>query len=332
VVENELFCWIRDAAVFMKNLGNSCIVETEARCEGYDRDIRIMRRPAQFIAILLCAAALVPGAHAEKTDRAALSAKIMRANSVFVDCVCPRGLAVAQETALQQLQGWGRFKVAQDHRHADLVFLFSGNPYLGDYVTRDGPDKRPVEIVSTIMNVIDPNTGESLWSDSRHWGSWRVKSATKDLIEELRQEMEGQTKRWTLNDILMCSVTPAYTGFVHLTAEEALAKSGSETGSVSGTADHLELSSSDAPDFCRSVQFIFNSDHRITGFEVPISQADDLEIGEVLQRPDTFDFTGGKYANDDQVYFIAQSKDKKIRIQFNVEGRRSLLSRVTYFY
>jgi len=130
----------------------------------------------------------------------------------------------------------------------------------------------------------------------------------------------------------MCGVTPAYKGFGRLTTEEALAKSDSRTGKVSGTADRLELSSPDAPDFCKSVRFIFDPQGRIIGFEVLISQADDLDIGEVLQRPDAFDFTGGKYANDDQVYFMAQSKDKKIRIQFNVEGRRSLLSRVSYFY
>jgi hypothetical protein len=142
----------------------------------------------------------------------------------------------------------------------------------------------------------------------------------------------GQTKKWSLNEILMCGVTPAYAGFAHLTPEEALAKSDSGTVKVSGTPDRLTLASSEAPDFCKRAQFVFDAGHKITGFEVFASRADDLEISEVLQRADRFDFTGGKYASGDQVYFSAQSRDKKILIQFNVEGHRSVLSRVSYFY
>jgi len=290
-----------------------------------------MRKLIPLLAAIF-SVAFVPVAFAKKNERPILPAKIMQASSVFVDCVCPRALAAAQEAALHELQSWGRFTISEDRRRADLVFLFSGNPYLGDYLTRDGPDKRPVAIQSTIMTVIDPNTGNTLWTDSRRWGSWRVKGATKDLIEELRQQMEGQTKRWSLNEILMCSVTPVYAGFANLAPEEALAKSTSGTGTVSGTPDSLTLASPDAPAFCKRVQFVFNAGRRIVGFEVIASRSDDLDIGEVLQRADRFTFSGGKYANGDQVFFSAQSKDKKVLIQFDAEGHRSALSRVTYFY
>jgi hypothetical protein len=291
-----------------------------------------MRKLTQLLVIFLCTGAFVPAALAKKAERPPVSPKILKANTVYIDCVCPRALAAAQESALQQLQGWGRFQISQNRRQTDLVILFSGNPYLGDYVTRDGPDKRPVAIESTIMTVIDPVTGQSLWTDSRRWGSWRVKGATKDLIDELREQMEAQGKRWSLSEILMCGVTPVYAGFAHLTAEEALAKSDSGTGKVSGTLDHLTLTPTEAPDFCKSAEFVFGPEHRIVGFEVSASRADDLDIGEVLQRADHFDFTGGKYSDGDQVFFSAQSKDKKVLIQFDVEGHRPLLSRVSYFY
>jgi hypothetical protein len=291
-----------------------------------------MSRLIQLLVILLCTAVFGPSASAGKAGRPPLPGKILQANSVYVDCVCPRGLAVAQETALSQLRVWGRFQIAENHREADLVFLFSGNPYLGDYITRDGPDNRPVAIESTIMTVIDPSTGQTLWTDSRHSGSWRVSSATKDLIEELRDEMEGQIKRWSLNDVLMCGVTPVYAGFAHLSPDEALARNDSGTEKVYGSRDRLMLTSPDAPDFCKRAQFVFSADHRIVGFEVNASKADDLDINEILQRADRFDFTSGKYANGDQVYFIAQSKDKKIVIQFDVEGHRTVLSRVSYSY
>ncbi len=298
----------------------------------YKLDATLMRKFIRLLGILFCAAVLIPAALARKTERPPLPAKIMRANSVFVDCVCPRGLAVARDIALQQLQSWGRFQISQQRRQTDLVFLFSGNPYLGDDVTRDGPDDRPVKVDFTIMTVIDPNTGQTLWTDSRRWGSLRVRGATKDLIEELRQQMEEQVKRWSLNDILLCSVTPVYAGFAHLSPEEALAKSNSGTAKVSGTPEDLILTSPEAPAFCKRAEFLLNPERRIIGFKVFASRADDLDVGEVLQRGDQFDFAGGKYSSSEQVYFNAQSKDRKILIQFNVDGHRSILSLVSFFY
>jgi hypothetical protein len=291
-----------------------------------------MARLAQLILILFCAAVLVPAALANTQERSPISAKIMQANSVYVDCDCPRGLAAAREEALQQLHGWGRFQIAQNRRETDLVLLFSGNPYLGDYITRDGPDTRNVSIESTILTVIDPNTGESLWTDSRRWGSWRVKGATKDLLTELREQMEGQTKNWSLNDILMCSVTPVYAGFANLTPQQALAKSGSGTAIASGSPDRLLLNSLEAPAFCQHARFLLSPDQRIVGFEVSATRADNLDIGEILAQADRFDFTGGKYSDGDKVYFNVQSKDKKIRILFSPDGSKTVLSRVSFFY
>ena len=298
----------------------------------YNLGATLMRKFIRLLGICFCAAVLIPSALAKKTERAPLPAKIIQANSVYVDCVCPRGLAVARDTALQQLQSWGRFQISQQRRQTDLVLLFSGNPYLGDYVTRDGPDDRPVKVDFTIMTVIDPNTGQTLWTDSRRWGSLRVRGATKDLIEELRQQMEGQVKKWSLNEILLCSVTPVYAGFAHLTPDEALAKSNSGTLKDSGTPGKFVVTSPDAPAFCKRVEFLLNPERRIIGFKVFASRADDLDVAEVLQRADQFDFAGGKYSNNEQVYFHAQSKDRKILIQFNVDGHRSILSLVSFFY
>ena len=291
-----------------------------------------MTKLARPLLFFLCAAVFVPAVLAKNKERSPVPAKVMQASSVYVDCTCPRGLAVAREEALQQLKSWGRFQIAQNRRETDLVLLFSGNPYLGDYTTRDGPDTRNVAIESTYLTVIDPNTGATLWSDSREWGSWRVKGATKDLLTELREEMEGQTTRLNLNDILMCSVTPVYAGFAHLTPDEALAKSDSGSGKASGTPDRLLLTSLNAPAFCQHAQFIIGADHRIVGYEVSATRADDLEIGEVLQQADRFDFAGGKYSDGGRTYFSVQSKDKKLRILYDVDGSRTVLSRVSFFY
>lgn len=121
-----------------------------------------------------------------------LPPKIKRAKTISIICdACPRGMAKAKGAAFQELTAWKRFTIVPDPKKADLVFLFSANRYLGDLVTRDGPDTRVVHVESTYMNVIDPLTGESLWGDSERVGSWFTASATRDLIDELREWMEA---------------------------------------------------------------------------------------------------------------------------------------------
>jgi hypothetical protein len=125
----------------------------------------------------------------------ALPPKVTEARSVFIYCdACPRGMAKAKLAAFEELEGWNRFDVLDDPTKADLIFLFSANPYLGDYVTRDGPDRRPVSVDVTYMNVVDPHTGENFWGDSKQWGSMLVGKATRDLIAEFREQLEEETQ------------------------------------------------------------------------------------------------------------------------------------------
>ena len=124
-----------------------------------------------------------------------LPPKIAQATTVYIDCdACPRGMAAAWRAAFEELEDWGRYDINPDPKKADLIFLFSANPYLGDYVTRDGPDKRGVAVDITYMNIVDPQTGENLWGDSRQWGSLFVAKATKDLIKELRLRLEEESQ------------------------------------------------------------------------------------------------------------------------------------------
>jgi hypothetical protein len=123
----------------------------------------------------------------------ALPAKATQAKSVYIDCDnCVRGMEKANRAAIESLTDWKRFTLVQDPKKADLVFLFSANPYQGDYLTHQGPDTRPVQIVNTYMDVIDPGTGASLWGDASISGSWRVAGATKGLIGEFRGRVEAE--------------------------------------------------------------------------------------------------------------------------------------------
>ncbi len=121
----------------------------------------------------------------------ALPPAVTQAKSVYIDCdACPRGMAAAWLAAFEALTDWGRFDIVPDAKKADLILLLSANPYLGDYVTRDGPDKRPVKVDITYLDVVDPRTGESFWDDCRQWGSLFVSRATKDLILEFKDRLE----------------------------------------------------------------------------------------------------------------------------------------------
>jgi hypothetical protein len=125
----------------------------------------------------------------------ALPQKLVQATSVYIDCdACPRGMSAAWQAAFDELEDWKRFDITPDPKKADVIFVFAANPYLGDYVTRDGPDKRPVNIRITYMNAVDPKTGENLWGDSRDWGSLFVARATRDLIKELKSRLEQESQ------------------------------------------------------------------------------------------------------------------------------------------
>lgn len=120
-----------------------------------------------------------------------LAPEVKQAKTVAVVCdACPRAMAKANRVAFEELTAWHRFTVVPDGNKADLVVLISANPYVGDYVTRDGPDKRPVNIATVYMNVVDPKTGASLWGDSETRGSWFVAGATKALIDSFKAQFE----------------------------------------------------------------------------------------------------------------------------------------------
>ncbi len=290
-----------------------------------------MKRLVHFL-LLLAGAGLLPSALAQKSSSPHFTEKVLPAKTVLIVCECPRGLAAAQRTALQELQRWGRFQLVQRRDEADLVLLYSGNVYLGDYVTRDGPDKRPMTVDTTHMTVVDPRTGENLWSDSRRWGSWRVSHATKEMIAEFKEQIEEHTRKWTLNDILVCSVSPELTVFADMTAEQALAKTESSVSRIDGSTDHLALNAPGAPDFCKQAQLILGANNKIVAFDVVATAADSMDVNEILQEADRFDYAGGRDTNGDQVYFTAQSKDKKLRIRFDVHAHKLFLTWVQYSY
>jgi hypothetical protein len=289
------------------------------------------------VACFLSYAFVAPSSAAQKDktsqERSSLPASLMSASSAAIDCdACPRALAKAGITTQQMLLSWNRFRILEDRKKADVVFLLSGNPYLGDYLTRDGPDTRPVFIDGVILTVIDARTGQALWTDSRKWGSWRVVGATKDLMEELRTEIESQVKRWTFDEIFRCNGTPPYQSFAFATPEEALAKTQLGVSRIAERADRLGVSSADAPEFCRKAQLVIGPNNKIIAFEVQVPPGENLDINDVLERADQFEFTSDKDKQSQEVRFAARTRDGKILMEYQMKGRQSILSRVSYYY
>jgi hypothetical protein len=148
---------------------------------------------------------------AAKSKHLPLPPQIAAAKTAYIDN--QSGIAKLGDRAYEQLTKWGRFEVIQDRRKADLIFLLSAKAYDGGYVTTGGGTTGRVDengninmtndpsytshvsVNYTFLTVIDPKTGDSLWSDSKKWGNLYTgfHSATKGLIDELMKRVnEGE--------------------------------------------------------------------------------------------------------------------------------------------
>jgi hypothetical protein len=131
----------------------------------------------------------------------------MAARTVYIDN--RSGDAAIGDRAYQALKGWGRFEVVQDRKQADLVFLFTSNLRDGGFVTSGGQQTGTVDDEGNVrtttsptyttrdvyryavLSVIDPKTGDPLWTESKVVALLRT-SATKRAIDELKKRIEEQ--------------------------------------------------------------------------------------------------------------------------------------------
>jgi hypothetical protein len=167
-----------------------------------------MRIP-QLLPLVLIIASLPSSAPAQVQRKSALSPKILSAKSVYFDN--QTGVTAVGDKALLRLKKWGRFQIVQDRRQADLIMLLSADPYKGGYVITSGgqtgtigkdghidqdqvPNYLPLAPVRDVcLTVIDPKTGENLWSDSHHWGG--LLTGFNSAGERLVRKLQKQTKK-----------------------------------------------------------------------------------------------------------------------------------------
>ena len=108
--------------------------------------------------------------------------------------------------AYEQLTKWGRWQVVSERQSADLILLLSAHQYNGGYIgnTTGTVDENgninatssstPVTVGYTFITIVDPKTGDNLWSDSKRWGNLYTgfHSATKGLVDELMKRINEE--------------------------------------------------------------------------------------------------------------------------------------------
>lgn len=138
----------------------------------------------------------------------AQSPRILNAKSV---CFINRtGSDSVGDHALDQLRKWGKLKVVSDPKHADLVFPLSTDPYKGDNILLSGGQTGSIDdkghisedpapnynkaspIRYAYLTVLDPKTGENLWSDQHLWGG--LLTGFDSVGARLIAKLEKQTK------------------------------------------------------------------------------------------------------------------------------------------
>jgi len=167
-----------------------------------------MQTSAHLLSVFSLITLIVPVA-AQAQRQLAQSPRILSAKSVYFED--RTGVDAVSNEALGQLKKWGRFRIVQDRKQADLIFLLSADPYKGGYIIMSGGQTATVDdhgkisedripnynkqapVRSAFLTVIDPKTGENLWSDSRRWGG--LLTGFNSVGARLVKELEKQIKK-----------------------------------------------------------------------------------------------------------------------------------------
>lgn len=144
-----------------------------------------------------------------KDKQAPLPEKVITAKTIFIQSQD----AKLKDKAFTELTKWGRYTVVDSADKADLVMTIETSKYISGYTSQTqkgydfshggsnsqiatAPDRTTTDAEysgTTHINIADAKTGESLWAESKPWRSFH--SATKDVIKELQERVEKQTKK-----------------------------------------------------------------------------------------------------------------------------------------
>jgi len=154
--------------------------------------------------LTIACVALCTVSFAKGKNHLPLPPEITSAKTIYIDN--QSGVAKLGDRAYEQLTKWGRWQVVTGRQKADLVLLLSAHQYNGGYVTsttgriddngniNTTSDATSVTVGYTYITVVDPKTGDNLWSDSKRWGNLYTgfHSATKGLVDELMKRISEE--------------------------------------------------------------------------------------------------------------------------------------------
>lgn len=124
-----------------------------------------------------------------------LPAGLIQAKKVYIQTALNHAAYV--EPRRDELNKWGRFKVVDDPKDADLVFRLSNRSNSSSQDTDNGQVRGTVRAgdTHTVLEVVQPSSGKVLWSEAHSWArSWSPKSARIGVIKQLRRHVDEQEK------------------------------------------------------------------------------------------------------------------------------------------
>jgi hypothetical protein len=154
--------------------------------------IQLHRSLCLALALLAILSAIPISSSAQHKNLLETSPKIAAAKTIyFTD---QTGNVAVANKALAELQKWGRFRIVNDPKSADLYVVLSAVRYSSDMTLFGHPmtseDKAPPPEFA-FLAVVDPATQESLWSDSTRWGGvlTGINSAGARLVKKLKDQL-----------------------------------------------------------------------------------------------------------------------------------------------
>jgi len=163
-----------------------------------------------YLLFLVALASPVTPASAQTHKQVAQWPRIQSAKSAYFQD--KTGADAVGNMALTELKKWGRFRIVQDPKEADLIILLSSDPYKGGFVIVSGgqtgtvgengqieKDRTPnwdklAPVRYAYLTVIDPKTGDTLWSDDHQWGGLLTgfNTAGERLVKKFEKQIKKQ--------------------------------------------------------------------------------------------------------------------------------------------
>ena len=98
----------------------------------------------------------------------------------------------------KELEKWGRLKIVNDPKQADVIIRISSVATEGSalYSTPYQRGSVGVRQVITSVDVLQASSGKKLWTDDGMWvAAFTAKLTTKELVVTLRKQVEREEKR-----------------------------------------------------------------------------------------------------------------------------------------